>query len=288
MREIQANPHDIVQAYGPFQRLAESYSLKRTIYNFQYDVFSLKTNEDEAVFINDLAVVNAILTWHVERTPQYEEVQGVINKDFRGAFWYESYDPKNNEVAKYLMFSLHNKGILRFGANDFIVKWDRDIINSINYKHVRLVKGKPKLIKEFEYNIKDCKKTKNENIAIAGGQLYNIKKGTYISKKYTQIDEIENQSNLYMVTDKIDTKGLTKEIDENIPAIVDYFYFYINEKGKIVSPIYSMLDQEEIFPFKQRITAESYERLCSIRKQELLKQEIERKEMIYSLKYPQK
>lgn len=253
-------------------------------YYFIGDDFKLSVVEENVHFINGIAAVKAI--GYNNQTKKKVECCGIINEDYMEVFSDKNTTYRNEKEAKRsLMFLCQNKSILRYNENDFIVTRLR-VSEFFSYKtnsHVRIENDRVILINK---DIGSYIKTNNDNILITCDshntrcRLYNISMGKYVSEIYSEILPIDNEPNVFIVRQQIDSLEDGK-IDNFV--IKDNLYFQIDENGNIVSKILSSRKAEYLN--YDNISIDKY---LETYKNELASEMKKLKGGVYSLGYPKK
>lgn len=83
------------------------------------------------------------------------------------------------------------------------------------------------------------------NNFVIGNSLYDLINKEYLSRKFYTIERTPGLENSFDVMDQISSKEYDGVDVEN--PLFDYWNFRINEKGKIVSPIFSSYLNETFF-----------------------------------------
>lgn len=236
--------------------------------------FEVMVDEATVNFINGLALVKAtkkIQYYHPIKTEEIE-CYGLINESFEEAFG----DDYKDRAGRYLMFLGMNFDAKRVGANDFIISVhvsDNDR-NWDEYKHVRLVDGKPVVLNVFQ-NI--CQINSN-HLIIAERRVYDVLQARFTTKEYSSIEALPTVEGIcpqILVSDQVDSYEYENADRKWAPTngktgIEDRLFFTINFGGQITSPIYSRLSKDW---YTTSIPTSSYDDICAKRREELKEME---------------
>lgn len=230
------------------------------------NIVNLEVDEKSLAFINGLAVARVKIIY----ANQYNCYKFcIINKDYEEAFTYNN----ENDSSKILTLSNNNIDIKRVTENDFIVTslYSNGSHCTRKTSHIKIENNIPKLINDDFYNLQV---TKCPNIIISNGQLYNVKTGNFVTRKYHYIEEMLNdkdEQNKFFVTDKL-------IIDDNF---ADYLSFVINENDCIISPIYS---EVKLDLYTKEISKLEYEQIRIQRISELKQKRDKSNQLIKTIK----
>lgn len=210
-------------------------------------------NKDDVKFVGDYALVKAFIQEYIQDdiTLKAYSSYGLIDKDFNEVL-FNSYS-----FEKYLMFLSQEKEVTRINEFDFIVKTIEEGVDT--YSHIRMSKEKKvTLLNTFTSK----EESFSENIFNTGVSLYDIELNEFITPNYSCVYKINNDEvKRYLVTDKIISN------DEEHGKAVDFFRFVIDEKGNIVSPIYS--SRNHSWYTSGIIKKEDYNNIKHVRQEEL-------------------
>lgn len=233
--------------------------------NLGHDIINAEVEEETLNFINDLSVAKVKVTY----SNQYSRNKFcIINKKYEEAFIYDN----EKDSAKFLTLSNENMNIERVTENDFIVTSLHSNGSHCTKKisHIKIEDNIPKLINDDLYK---TEVTKCPNIIISDGQLYDVKKGLFVSRKYHHIEELlsDNKYHRFFVNDKL-------KIDNNF---TEYLSFVIDINDRIISPIYSEI---ELDLYIEEIPKLEYEKIKEQRLLELNKKRTKSNEIIKKLR----
>ncbi len=199
-------------------------------------IISASVDEEQLEFKNGVALAKANIVAMQYGQKKAYECYGLIDEEFHEV--YGDVKQEDFKAQRNLMFLRYNLSIERFLDNDYIVKVSCGADDDrlwIEYRHIRVENGVPKIINKISEPIK----TKVDRLVIcsySGGLcLYDVSMGAVITPYLSSIKE--NEGGLFDVSIRIKLGSRKDKYD-----LTDYLFFRIDSNGKIVSSVLSSLE----------------------------------------------